>query len=323
MQFQSLFDCLHSHGMSEWQLQLEQQLTDYFADVYHGDYSRWQQALAAMPTLVPTYTEFNHDAIVIGQASEIDTAQREQLFNSLQTFLPWRKGPFNLFGIEIDTEWRSDWKWKRLQDHIKPLKDKMILDVGCGNGYYAWRMLGQGAEYVVGIDPTLLFYMQFRAIKSFVPNASIDVLPFGVQHLPDAGLSFDTVFSMGVIYHRRDPITHLEQLKRCLKPNGELVLETLVLNEDSDSQLEPQGRYAKMNNVHAIPGLSRLSNWLTTAGFENIRIVDVTATSIEEQRCTDWMQFESLANFLDKQDRTRTIEGHPAPVRAIVLATNL
>ena len=320
MSFQSLFECLQERGMSEWQSQLNKQLQDYFSNINHGDYPKWQQALDELPVITSSKSYLDSDAIVIGDQADIDISQHEQLTRSLKAFLPWRKGPFNLFGIYIDTEWRSDLKWDRLKDHVQPLEGKIVLDIGCGNGYYAWRMLGQGADYIVGVDPTLLFYMQFQAIKKYQPSAGIDVLPIGIQDLPDKGLCFDTVFSMGVIYHRREPISHLQQLNNCLQTGGELVLETLVLDSQDDMVLEPDGRYAKMNNVHAIPSLTRLEQWVQAAGFENIRIVDVTATTIDEQRCTDWMQFESLADFLDKEDRNKTIEGHPAPVRAILIA---
>ena len=311
---------LDTNDMSEWHKQLVPQLTAYFSKPKHGDYPRWQSALDRLPDIKASGCVFDSDSVTIGEHTDCNDDRREQLRGLLREFMPWRKGPFDLFGINIDCEWRSNLKWRRLQQHIRPLNNKLVLDIGSGNGYYAWRMLGEGARYVVGVDPTLLFVMQFQLLKKYVPLASIDILPLGIQHLPAGGSGFDTVFSMGVLYHRRDHMEHLQQLRQTLKPGGELVLETLVLNEESYNLLRPEGRYAKMNNVHAIPGLALLRQWVEEAGYRNTRIVDVTVTSTDEQRATDWMQFESLPDFLDKQDRTRTIEGHPAPVRAIVLA---
>ncbi|MEW8068099.1 MAG: DUF1698 domain-containing protein, partial [Candidatus Thiodiazotropha endolucinida] len=43
-------------------------------------------------------------------------------------------------------------------------------------------------------------------------------------------------------------------------------------------------------------------------------------TTIEEQRATEWMRFESLADYLDPADRSLTIEGYPAPRRAVFVA---
>ena len=81
-----------------------------------------------------------------------------------------------------------------------------------------------------------------------------------------------------------------------------------------------EGRYAKMPNVWFLPSPETLISWLRKQGFVNAKIIDVTATSTEEQRQTDWMTFESLDNFLDPHDKSKTIEGHPAPIRAAVVA---
>jgi tRNA (mo5U34)-methyltransferase len=132
--------------------------------------------------------------------------------------------------------------------------------------------------------------------------------------------SFDTVLSMGVLYHRRDPAEHLHTLRAHLRPGGELVLETLIGASGSTEVLIPNGRYARMRNVWHIPSRTTLEGWISAAGFESIRVVDVTPTTVAEQRTTEWMPFESLADALDPHDAQRTIEGHPAPVRCVVIA---
>ena len=223
-------------------------------------------------------------------------------------------------GVHIDTEWRSDWKWARIAPHLD-LSGHRILDVGSGNGYYGWRMLGQGASCVIGIDPTLVYAMQWQACRHFSGERPNYVLPLGIEHLPAQTGAFDSVFSMGVLYHRRNPLAHLEQLASLLAPGGQLVLETLVIEGAGAHTLVPGQPYARMRNVWAIPTLERLSSWLKQAGLHSIRTLDVTPTSIEEQRHTKWMHFESLAQSLDPQDNALTIEGFPAPVRAALLAT--
>jgi tRNA (mo5U34)-methyltransferase len=250
----------------------------------------------------------------------LDDAPRAELRRLLEAFHPWRKGPFCLYGIQIDAEWRSDWKWARLAHAITPLDGRLVLDVGCGNGYYAYRALGAGARLVLGIDPTLGFVMQFLALQQFIREPRVAVLPLADTDLPTGLTGFDTVFSMGVLYHRRDSAEHLSAMCRLLRPGGELVLETLVLIEPGQRVLVPAGRYAMMRNVHAIPTLNALLGWLRAAGLRCPRILDVTPTTTGEQRATDWMRFQSLADFLDPNDPRRTIEGHPAPVRAIIAA---
>ena len=95
-------------------------------------------------------------------------------------------------------------------------------------------------------------------------------------------------------------------------------METLVIEGDDGALLEPNGRYARMGNVWHLPSPSLAARWLKQAGFNQIEIVDVGDTSLEEQRRTPWMTFHSLEEFLDPNDPTRTIEGLPAPRRAIL-----
>ena len=289
------------------------------SELSHGDYDRWCAAIEAMPQVNPLQLDFNADAVMVGNVNDIDDAQRVLLREKLMQLHPWRKGPFELFGIEIDTEWRSDLKWGRLKNHID-LRDKLVLDVGCGNGYYLYRMLGAGVKAAVGIDPFLLYIMQFHAINKYARTNRATVLPLGIEGVQEGCGCFDTIFSMGLLYHRREPKKHLAELSGFLKPGGQLVLETIVLDKRGEELFVPEGRYAKMHNVRAIPSPVLLEKWLTESGFKNIKLIDITKTTSNEQRKTDWMIFESLDDFLNPDDNSKTIEGYPAPVRAILLA---
>ena len=300
---------------------LRQRIEQAWADIrQHGDYGRWQASLAALPPLLPSHIGLDADAVTIGGPDDVGTQHRQEIGHALAWLHPWRKGPFDVFGVRIDTEWRSDLKWRRLKDAIAPLAGRNVLDVGCGSGYHLWRMRGAGAARVTGIDPMPLYAMQFAAIQHFVRDENVQYWPIGIDDMPEGMARFDTVFSMGVLYHRRSPIDHLLQLKGLIRPGGELVLETLVVDGDASACLVPEGRYAKMRNVWFIPSVAMLETWLRRAGLADIRVVDVSPTTTGEQRRTDWMRFESLADFLDPADPGRTVEGYPAPVRAVVLA---
>jgi tRNA (mo5U34)-methyltransferase len=180
-------------------------------------------------------------------------------------------------------------------------------------------MLGCDASRVVGIDPTQLFLIQFQAIKHFIPDNRIHFLPLGIEEMQPLN-AFDTVFSMGVLYHRKDPIQFLTQLKHQLRKGGELVLETLVVDGDAQTVLMAGERYAQMRNVWFLPSTDALTVWLARLGFENIRVVDKNFTTLDEQRATEWIEGQSLKDFLDPEDITRTIEGYPAPQRAVIVA---
>lgn len=285
----------------------------------HGDLNRWQSGFDALPDVTPSEIHLNASTVKIGAPD--DTSMPAEIIESaLKQMHPWRKGPFELFGVHIDTEWSSGWKWSRLEHAIAPLHGRTVLDVGCGCGYHLWRMLGAGAKLAIGIDPTALFSMQFATMKRYQPDAPAFILPVGIEAMPPGMGCFDSIFSMGILYHRRSPIDHLLELKSLLNRGGELVLDTLIIEGDENQCLIPHGRYAKMRNVWFIPSVDMLSLWLQRAGFKNINVVDVSPTSTGEQRTTEWMRFESLADFLDPHDPNRTIEGYPAPVRAILTA---
>jgi len=221
-------------------------------------------------------------------------------------------------GVRIDTEWRSDWKWDRINSGLN-INGHNILDIGSGNGYFGLRMLAAGARLVVGVDPTMVFVMQWLAMQKLCPDLNNFVLPLGIEDLPADTACFDTVFSMGVLYHRREPVKHLEQIKKLTCPGGQIVLETLILEGEGASVLKPAGRYARMRNVHAIPTLTVLQEWLEQAGMRDVRVLDVSRTTVDEQRSTEWMTFESLQECLEPGNPLKTIEGYPAPVRAALL----
>jgi tRNA (mo5U34)-methyltransferase len=292
---------------------------DFLHAFNHGDFPAWVEALHALPDLTPDSWDLQ-DTVRIGSASQCNDEQRQKLKETMLKIHPWRKGPFELFGLQMNTEWRSDWKWDRLKEQIAPLENRTVLDVGCGNGYHCWRMAGAGARFVLGVDSHLLFTMQYWAIRHFLKTPPVFVAPLALEDLPTELKAFDSVFSMGVLYHRRSPFDHLYGLKDCLRPGGELVLETLVIEGEKGMTLVPQGRYARMPNVWFLPSCDTLHEWLEKAGFKNIRLINVGYTSPEEQRTTDWMTFESLPQALDLENPAVTIEGYPAPMRAIFVA---
>ena len=300
---QELLDDLSALGLDQWPATLLPLIRDRLADGAHGDLVRWKATLDALP------------------AGGLGDQDPESVKTLLQQLSPWRKGPFDVHGIAIDAEWRSDLKWRRLIDHIAPLQGRRILDVGSGNGWYALQMLKAGAARIIGIDPTVLFVIQFEAIRKLTGVSGAHVLPLRLEDLPTPSRAFDSTFSMGVLYHRRDPHEHLNALRETLASGGELILETLVLPGDERRVLEPEDRYARMRNVWHLPTIPLLEDWLRDAGFSAVRLIDASPTTTGEQRSTEWMSFESLAQALDPDNPSLTVEGLPAPLRAIICCT--
>ncbi|MBW1212611.1 tRNA 5-methoxyuridine(34)/uridine 5-oxyacetic acid(34) synthase CmoB [Pantoea allii] len=305
--------------LAKWLEVLPAQISDWQRENLHGHFRDWYKSLEYLPLLEPQRLDLLNS--VSADRDDISDRHRQGIEKLLRNLMPWRKGPYSLYGTEINTEWRSDWKWERVLPHISSLAGRTVLDVGCGSGYHMWRMIGAGAHLVVGIDPMQLFLCQFEAVRKLLnDDRRAHLLPLGIEQLPVLQ-AFDTVFSMGVLYHRRSPLDHLLQLKNQLVNGGELVLETLVIEGDVNQVLVPGERYAQMRNVYFIPSAEALKSWLEKCGFIDVRIVDFALTSTEEQRRTDWMTSESLAEFLDPDDSSKTVEGYPAPLRAVLVAT--
>ena len=329
--FDNIQSAMEQEGslLKPWANILPQQLHAIFNEKVHGDQQRWLDALAGLPAIDNVTVDLQQDRIQLASAAlneaENVAAVNADINSGLKQLSPWRKGPFQFFDTHIDTEWRSDWKWRRIASHLAPLEGRTILDVGCGSGYHMWRMLGAGAYRVVGVDPSRLFLAQFQAFKQYAQSGqdeplNIDLLPLKMEDVPRPLKAFDTTFSMGVLYHRKSPIDHLAELKDTLKPGGQLVLETLVIEGKLGEVLMPEDRYAQMRNVWFLPTCDTLLLWARRAGFKNPRIVEKNITSLEEQRSTDWMQYQSLTDFLDAEDKSKTIEGYPAPLRATLIA---
>lgn len=281
---------------------------------------RYLGVMERLFTAAPSASDFSGDAVTIGRPEDLTPQQQEELCGLLHELDPWRKGPFNLFGIEIDSEWVSSLKWARVKEHLGPLTGKRVLDIGSSNGYYLFRMAAERPELLLGVEPYLTFYFQYKLLQHFARVPDLYCLPFKFEELPAIDNYFDTVFSMGVLYHRRSPLDTLVEMQKRLRRGGNLVLETLIIDGEGDLALCPERRYAKMNNVFFLPTVQCLTHWLQRTGFTNVRCIDISRTTSKEQRKTEWIQTESLQDFLDPDDPMKTIEGYPAPLRAIFVA---
>ncbi len=267
--------------------------------------------------------DFSADIVRIGLQKDISPEERKNIYTLLRTFMPWRKGPFSVFGIDIDAEWQSQRKWDRLLPAMPELRGKIIADIGCNNGYYMFRMADQSPALVLGFEPYVQHYFTFKALNHFAgqENLSIDLL--GIEHLNLFPQCFDIIFCLGILYHRPSPIDALRDLHGSLKSGGCLLLESQAISGDAPLALFPEKTYAKVPGTWFVPTASCLHNWLTRSGFKEINCFCSHPMSSLEQRRTEWMTFESYQDFIDKNNPERTIEGYPAPVRVFFKATKL
>ncbi|MCF8044889.1 MAG: tRNA 5-methoxyuridine(34)/uridine 5-oxyacetic acid(34) synthase CmoB [Desulfarculaceae bacterium] len=285
-----------------------------------GNAFYFNRALQDLPELTPSSVSLDSSKILIGSRADADDQSYKRLSENLFRLCPWRKGPFQVFGVDIDSEWQSWMKWDRFKHVLPDPAGKKILDIGSSNGYYMFRAAAFDPLLVLGVEPQHSFYYQYLALQKYLGLDNLSCIPAGFERLPAMDRYFDLVFCMGILYHRKSPIEMLAQIKRMMRPGGMLVLDNLVLDSAADMCLFPESRYAKMRNVFFIPDLKCMQSWLKRAGFSSVSCVDVSKTTKEEQRKTFWIQTESLADFLDPLDPDHTVEGYPAPVRAVFTA---
>jgi tRNA (mo5U34)-methyltransferase len=265
-----------------------------------------------------THVDCTGDTVIIGHPGEITGHERQQLTENLKAFMPWRKGPFSVFGIDIDAEWRSEKKWRRLLPEIPDLTDKVIADIGCNNGYYMFRMAASRPRLVLGFEPSVQHYYCFKALNAMAGRSDLDIDLLGVEHLSLFESCFDVVFLMGILYHRPSPIDTLRDTLTALQPGGTLLVESQAIPGDAPIALFPEETYAKVPGTYFVPTGSCLGNWMKKAGFVDIKLFCSHPMSGREQRRTDWMTFESFDDYLDPVNPRLTVEGYPAPWRIFI-----
>ena len=134
---------------------------DPYEQVKDKRIENWKKIISNLPLINTTKVDLLNGIKVQGKWDSKDKQRTEE---DLMQLVPWRKGPFMIQDIFIDAEWQSNMKWERVLDLNIELKGKNILDVGSGNGYYGFRMLGKGAEFVVCLEPNVSHLTQFLSL---------------------------------------------------------------------------------------------------------------------------------------------------------------
>lgn len=283
--------------------------------------NRLQALLDRTPAKPAHFRRLDQPCVTIGATTELSLLEREALHEMLVALIPWRKGPFRFFGFEIDAEWRSDIKWGRIVTLGAPqIRGRRILDIGANNLYYLYRIAAQKPEFALGIDPMVRYHFHAELHRRFTPDLPLSFEMFGVDDLDGFRGFFDTVFCLGIIYHRRNPMELLEQIAATMRPKGELYLESIVLPGTGSSLLLPEDRYMKAKGYWFLPTAPALVNMVRRGPFTDVELLYDEPLTRHEQRRTEWSMYESLEHFLDPCDPTKTVEGHPAPRRACVKA---
>lgn len=261
------------------------------------------------------------DIIEIGVRDELKIDEYGCLIHILQQLKPWKKGPFNIFGILIDAEWRSNYKWHRICPVISDyITNKRIMDIGCNNGYFAFKMLRYQPQLIIGLEPYEKYRAQSDLLAYFFDSSYLYVEPFGVEHIDVYYNFFDLILFMGVIYHLKNPCEVLFKVHAALRRGGKLILESQGIMGDDPIALIPESRYANAKGIWFVPTEKYLINLLKRCDFKRINCFYKHVLTTDEQRSTLWAPISSLSEGLDSNDLSKTIEGYPAPIRIYIEA---
>lgn len=113
---------------------------------------------------------------------------------------------------------------------LAPLKNKRVLDIGCGGGILADSMARRGA-HVLGIDLSAkaLRVAQLHALETQTPN--IEYREVSVEALAsEQPGSFDTVTCMEMLEHVPNPDSVVRACSRLVKPGGWVFFSTINRN---------------------------------------------------------------------------------------------
>ena len=305
-----------------------QQLLVYREDFFQrnlkraaSNYESAAKLLNELPSFQTNFWIDNDSTLCIGQPSEFSSSSdKEKLQQFLVQMKPWKKGPLNLFGTFIDTEWRSDWKWNRIKKHVDSLDGHVVADLGCANGYFMYRMLADyDPKCIVGIDPNYKAWLEFLFFQKYVQSDKLVFELMDGECMDKYSGMYDTVFCLGVLYHTTDPIGMLRKIWQSMKPNGQLIVDCQGIAGDDAVALFPKGKYSNAKGIWFLPTVTTLKNWLVRSNFAKIEVFFSEPLSTEEQRANpEWANVKSLNDALDPTDKARTVEGYPAPHRFYV-----
>jgi SAM-dependent methyltransferase len=104
-----------------------------------------------------------------------------------------------------------------LGDLLEDTHNRVVIDLGCGDGHEAIELARRGARRVVGVDINL------ESLERARQHATAAGVSHLVEFAGEATTSADVVISLDSFEHFADPARMLEQMFRLLRPGGVLV----------------------------------------------------------------------------------------------------
>ena len=185
-------------------------------------------------------------------------------------------------------------------DNVASLKDKTVLDVGCGGGILSESMAEKGAK-VTGIDlgEKALKVAQLHSLDSGV---TVDYQLIAVEQLAEQQpASFDVVTCLEMLEHVPDPASVVAACAKLVKPGGHVFFSTInrnpkaylfaVIGAEYVLNMLPRGThdYAKFIKP------SELASWMRSA---DLSLVGQTGMSYNPLTKHYWLDSDVSVNYL-------------------------
>jgi len=106
----------------------------------------------------------------------------------------------------------------------KEIKDKKILDAGCGTGIFSVIFANKGAARVLGTDISQGSLETAGSLKKKFNLQNVEFSEEDMLQLPFEDNTFDIVWAWGTVHHTSNPFKAIDELTRVLKKGGSILL---------------------------------------------------------------------------------------------------
>jgi len=104
------------------------------------------------------------------------------------------------------------------------IRDKRVLDAGCGTGIFSVIFANKGAAQVWGTDISQGSLETAISLKKKFNLQNVEFLEEDMLQLPFEDVTFDIVWAWGTVHHTTNPFKAIDELARVLKREGSLLL---------------------------------------------------------------------------------------------------
>lgn len=199
----------------------------------------------------------------------------QNIYDDAQFFDGYSQFPRSRDGLAAAAEWPS------LRAMLPDLRDKNILDLGCGFGFFAEWAAQQGAAHIHGIDVSEKMLAVAREKCADLPvsfeRADLETAEFDTAR-------YDLVFSSLAVHYLEDFSAFCNRVRRALKDDGRFVFSTehpvFAARANPEFMTDAEGYMVGAVNDYLREG-QRLTNWIADGVVKHHRLISTTINALQ------------------------------------------